>query len=89
MFGLIRNAAVIGLIAWHSPVHQDSPEVRLAGLQALPGALLGQASTAAPGLALRAAGSLDPENQEALARRIAQLMRSSGPSSRAEPRPAP
>jgi hypothetical protein len=81
MFGMIRNAVVIGVIAWHSPVHHESPEARLANLQSMPGALLGEATEAAPRLALQAAASLDRASQEALARRIAEIMVSSPPVS--------
>jgi hypothetical protein len=73
MFGMIRNIAVIGVIAYCSPVHEDTPEARLARLAAAPALLMGGAAQAGPGLALQAVNALDPASREALARKIAEV----------------
>lgn len=73
MFGFLRNAVVIGTIAYFSPVHEQTPDARLDALRAAPGQVLDRALVAGPGLALDAASRLDPASREALARKIAQF----------------
>ena len=48
MIGLMRNAMVIGMIAYFSPVHDGSPEDRLAALKAAPGKAMDDAENQQP-----------------------------------------
>lgn len=73
MFGFLRNAAVIGVMAYFSPVHDMSAEQRLDALRAAPGQVMSEALKAGPGLALKAAASLDAASREALSAKIADM----------------
>ncbi len=92
MFGLVRNAVVIGTIAYFSPVHDQTPEARLAALRADPGAaaagLAAGAVSAAPRLALEAASHLDAETRDALTRKIAAVAFGATPQAGGSPQKA-
>lgn len=79
MFGFLRNAAVIGSIAYFSPVHDEPPEARLDALRSAPARMMNEALRSGPGLALEAAGSMDAASRNALAAKIAQLTLQQGP----------
>lgn len=66
MIGLMRNAVVIGMIAYFSPVHDGTPEERLASLKA------------APGKAMDAVQAMDAGSRDALTRKIADIALGSG-----------
>lgn len=73
MFGFIRNAAVIGAIAYFSPVHDATPPAQFDALRAAPSQMIGDTLRTGPALALAAAANLDPASRDALARKIVQM----------------
>jgi len=68
MFGFLRNAVVIGAIAYLSPVHEQEPQARLESLRHAPARAVSAFGQAAPQLAVQAMQSIDPAAREALAR---------------------
>lgn len=78
MFGWIRNALAIGLIAYFSPVHEQDVGARVQAMaqHARQAERIGQAAQASgqvlakAGSAAAAAGVFDPASQQALTRRI-------------------
>ncbi len=68
MFGFVRNAVVIGAIAYFSPVHEQDPQARLESMRGAPARAVSEFGQAAPRLAMQAMQSLDPDAREALAR---------------------
>ena len=73
MIGLMRNAVVIGVIAYFSPVHDGTPQERLAALKAAPGKVMDDAMRAGPRLAIDAVQGMDATSREALARKMAEI----------------
>jgi hypothetical protein len=73
MFGFLRNAAVIGTMAYFSPVHDQPPQARLEALRAAPATMMGEALRTAPGIALQAAGNMDAASRDALASKLSQM----------------
>jgi hypothetical protein len=78
MIGLMRNAVVIGMIAYFSPVHDATPEERLAALKAAPGKAMDDAMRAGPRLAMDAVQAMDAGSRDALTRKIADIALGSG-----------
>lgn len=68
MFGLVRNAVVIGVIAYFSPVHEQDPQARLESLRSIPSRSISEMGQAAPGLAFQALQAIEPQSRDALAR---------------------
>lgn len=68
MTGIIRNAIAIGLIAYFSPVHEQSTQERLASLQAAPQQVMQEAIAQGPRLALQAVQAMEPESRARLLR---------------------
>ena len=86
MIGLMRNVVVIGMIAYFSPVHDGTPEERLAALKAAPGKAMEDAMRAGPHLAIDALQTMDAGSREALTRKMAEIALGNG---RMGPGPAP
>lgn len=78
MIGLMRNAVVIGMIAYFSPVHDGSPEERLAALKAAPGKAMDDAKRAGPRLAMDAVQAMDADSRDALTRKIVDIALGNG-----------
>jgi hypothetical protein len=78
MIGLMRNAVVIGMIAYFSPVHDGSPEDRLAALKAAPGKAMDDAMRAGPRLAMDAVQAMDADSRDALTRKIVDIALGNG-----------
>jgi hypothetical protein len=72
MIGLMRNAVVIGMIAYFSPVHDGTPEERLAVLKAATGKAMDDAERAGPRLAM------DADSRDALTRKIVDIALGNG-----------
>jgi hypothetical protein len=75
MIGFARNAIVIGMMAYFSPVHDETPRQRLDALRNAPRDVLQSAITGAPRLAMQTVGAMDPQSRDALTRKIAELAR--------------
>ncbi len=75
MIGFARNAIVIGMMAYFSPVHDETPRQRLETLRNAPHDALQSAITGAPRFVVQTAGAMDPQSREALTRKIADLAR--------------
>ena len=75
MIGFARNATVIGMMAYFSPVHDETPRQRFDALRHAPHEALQSAITGAPRLALQTVSAMDPQSREALTRKIADLAR--------------
>jgi hypothetical protein len=78
MIGLMRNAVVIGMIAYFSPVHDGSPEDRLAALKAATGKAMDDAKRAGPRLAVDAVQAMDADSRDALTRKIVDIALGNG-----------
>ena len=74
MAGLVRVAAAVGLIAYFSPVREQSPEQRAEALRAAPVEAARQAAAHGPRLAADAVRALDPEARDRLANFIATMV---------------
>ncbi|MGL4439661.1 MAG: hypothetical protein ACRCUE_10325 [Bosea sp. (in: a-proteobacteria)] len=83
MFGFLRNAAVIGTIAYCSPVHDTSPDQKLDALRAVPAMLMGEALKSGPGLVQQAAGHMDVASRSALSAKIIELAMQPGQNAKA------
>ncbi|MCU0884557.1 MAG: hypothetical protein MUC44_06340 [Beijerinckiaceae bacterium] len=86
MIGAMRNAVVIGMIAYFSPVHDGTPEERLAALKAAPAKAMDDAMRAGPRLAIDAIEGMDASSRDALTRKIAEIALG---NARNSPAPAP
>ena len=75
MIGFARNAIVIGMIAYFSPVHDETPRERLEALRSAPQNAMQSVITGAPRLAIQTVGAMDPQSREALTRKITELAR--------------
>lgn len=78
MIGLMRNAVVIGMIAYFSPVHDGTPEERLAALKAAPGKAMDVAERVGPRLAVDAVQAMDADSRDALTRKIVDIALGNG-----------
>jgi hypothetical protein len=78
MIGLMRNAVVIGMIAYFSPVHDGTPEERLAALKAAPGKAMDVAERVGPRLAMDAVQAMDADSRDALTRKIIDIALGNG-----------
>jgi hypothetical protein len=72
MFGLIRLVAIIGGIAYFSPVHQQPLAERIEALQGVPSVLAAGSAAAAPGLVMSSAQALHRAGMEQAAGELAR-----------------
>ncbi len=75
MIGFVRNAAVIGMMAYFSPVHDQTPQQRMDALRHAPHDALQSVVSGTPRLALEAVTTMDPQSREALSRKLSELRR--------------
>ena len=75
MVGFARNAIVIGMMAYFSPVHDETPRQRIEALRAAPEQALQSVIASAPRLAVQTVSAMDPQSREALTRKITELAR--------------
>jgi hypothetical protein len=66
------------MIAYFSPVHDGTPEERLAALKAAPGKAMDVAERVGPRLAMDAVQAMDADSRDALTRKIVDIALGNG-----------